>query len=80
LQVKRVAAGGFRGIPGNQFAGEGRDLVILYATEFLILQPEIAFNDFGSGEEAQNCRVPLRNVPCVAGLRFQIGTEQSSGR
>src|SRR5260370_32192625 len=54
LVVQGVPAGGLRWITGKQPAGQCGDFIVLRSSEFLILQPEVALDDFRGGQEAQD--------------------------
>src|SRR5260370_20637124 len=54
LVVQGVPACGLWWITGNQLAGQLGDLIVLRSSEFLILQPEVALDDFRGGQETQD--------------------------
>ena len=54
LMAERVSTRCPCRVAGNQFAGQLSDLVILYTSEFLVLQPEITLDDLSRSQEPQD--------------------------
>jgi len=54
LHVQRVSTRCPCRVALNQFAGQLSDLVILYTSEFLVLQPEITLDDLSRSQEPQD--------------------------
>jgi len=54
IGVQRVATGGRGRIVGDLRGGLGGDFVVLGAGEFLVLQPQVGFQNFRGGQETKN--------------------------
>jgi hypothetical protein len=57
--VVGVAPGGRRRIARNQLAGELRHFSVLDPRQFVVLQPDVALDDFRSRDEAENGSIAL---------------------
>src|SRR6266496_2367860 len=60
--VWAAASGGARGISRNLSTGYGGHLIILGPCEFLVLKPEVGFDDFGRSQPAQDCSIAACKV------------------
>jgi len=78
--IKRTSSGHSIGISRNELAGEGGNFVVLSACKLCVLQPEIAFDDFGGCQEPENGSI-ARGQRAAAFLGAeQLGSEQAAGR
>src|ERR1700757_4598924 len=82
IGVSGVSAGGLRGISGNQLAGEFGDFSVLDTCEFVVLQPDIALDDFRRGDETKDRGIALTERPTlVLSERGQaLGQQSGTGR